>query len=148
MEFKNFILENETNMKDVNETLKKIPKKHKNLLKGYKYIFQPDNTLKNDSDHIGLVQDGPKTITLAAPWAYGREYTFLHEIGHIVWKHFVDKDLRSEWNEIVKKTKDLKQKDKQNIQELFCMAYSSCYCTKPISSYNHDEWIKFVEKLK
>ena len=143
MNFKTF-LESEYN-KEVKETLQKVPKKHQALVKGYKYKFQPGNTLKNDGEHIGFVDEENKVITIAAPWNYGREYTFLHEMGHLVWKYFMDKGLKKKWQKVLKNTKEEKQN--QGDEELFCMAYANHFAKNKISIHSHDEWDKFIKSI-
>ena len=131
-------------MSDVRKTLRKVPKKHSALIKGYKFIFQPDNSLKNDSDHIGYIDEEKKTITLAAPYNYGREFTLLHELGHCVWKYIVSEKHRKKWMEIVEKTKN---KQNQGAEELFSMGYASTYAKNKISIHDHPEWEKFIRDL-
>jgi len=144
MEFKNFLLESEKNMADVRATLLKIPAKHKALAKNYKFKFQKDNTLNGDDEHIGEIDDEKKVITIAAPWNYGREYTILHEIGHLIWKWMVNDKMKEKWGKIVKGTKD---KMNQNAEELFCMAYANTYAESKIKIHDHPEWEKFVKSI-
>src|SRR3990170_4679864 len=92
--------------KNIKTTLKKIPKKHQALLKGFKFKFLNGNTLKSDKNHVGYMMNNPKEIAVASPWNYPREFTFLHEIAHLIWEKFVDKDKRKEWKKIVKNTKN------------------------------------------
>ena len=132
-------------IRDSKKTLKKLPKSHQGLVKGYKFVFQPGNGLKGDSEHVGLIDEEKKTITVAAPWYYGREYTFLHEVAHLVWKYLVDKNLRHKWGETVKNTKDERQH--QGEEELFCMAYANYYAKNKIVIHTHDAWEKFIKKL-
>ena len=141
MEFRSFVEAQEA-MKDVKKTLIKLPKSHAALVKGYKYVFKGDNTL--DGDHIGELDTGKKKITVAAPWNYGRQYAILHEIGHAVWEHLVDDDKKKEWQRIVKSTKN---KQNQNAEELFCMAYADFYAKNKVVIHNHPEWEKFVRNL-
>jgi len=145
MEFRQFIETSEHVMKDVRQTLKKIPKKHSALIKGWKYKFQDGNGLKGDVEHIGYMDRAKKNITVASPWNYGRQYAFLHEIGHVVWENLVTDELKKEWTKIVKNTKEPKQN--QSLEELFCMAYANTYAKNKIVIHDHEEWDKFIKKL-
>ncbi len=144
--FKHFLLVelSKEQEKDIESSLAKLPKKHRELIKGYKFKFQPGNTLKGDGEHVGIINPVTKTVTIAAPWNYPREFTFLHELGHKVWEFFVNEKMRKEWDCIVKRTK---HKQKQNAEELFCMAYANHYAKNQIEIHNHPEWDKFVKKL-
>lgn len=96
MNFKNFIMLMEGYDQDLKKTLAKIPQQHRDLLRGYHFKFQTGSELKGDNKSIGLVDKKQKTITISAPWNYGREYTVLHEIGHLVWETLDDqKDRKS-----------------------------------------------------
>ena len=141
MNFKEFLIESE--MTDVRKTLGKIPKVHKALLHGYKYKFEKGNTL--DGDHVGEIDEKNKTVSLAAPWNYGREFTFLHELAHAVWKNYCSAQLRKEWSKIVKDTKAPHQH--QGDEELFCMAYATTYAKNKIVIHSHPEWEKFIKRL-
>jgi hypothetical protein len=143
MEFKTFLNESEENA-DVQSTLRKIPKSHRKLVAGFEFKFQPGNTLKQDKNSIGEIDEEKKTITVCAPWNYGRQFTFLHEIGHLVWKYVMDKKLRDGW----KKAYDaVKHKQGQGMEELFCMAYANYYAKNKVEIHNHDGWLKFIQNL-
>lgn len=145
--FKYFFTESQDNpFADLKKSLLKIPASHRKLMRGYKYAFEKGNTLKGDSDHIGFNDLRHKSIKIAAPWNYGREFAFLHEVGHSVWLHYIEHSpkLKKEWESIVKKTKD---KVDQNIEEIFCHAYASTYCKNKIEVHNHKEWEAFVKKI-
>ena len=144
MNFKLFLEGVENHTKDVKKTLRKIPKKHYDLIKKYKIEFQPNNTLKGDSDHIGFIDEEKNKIKIAAPWNYGREFTLLHEIAHAVWKYKVSKEKKEEWEKIVKQTKN---KQNQNDEELFCMAYANYYAKHKVEIHNHENWNKFIKSL-
>ena len=131
--------------KDLKKTLGKIPELHRKMASRYKFVFQPENELKGDKEHIGIIDNEKKTITVAAPWNYGREYTVLHEIGHLVWNGLLDREGQKEWERIVKQTRD-RQKG-QNAEELFCMAYANAYANHQVVVHTHDEWEKFIKKL-
>ncbi len=142
--FKNFINEATEEEKNVRDTLKKVPKKHTDLIKGYKYRWQAGCTLKGDDEHIGIINPNTKTITIAAPWRYGREFTLLHELAHQVWAAFVDEKHRKEWKGIVARTK---HKMKQNDEELFAMSYADHFASNKIVIHHHPEWNDFVKKI-
>lgn len=156
MDFKLFLENMEEYQKDIKNILKNIPKNHANLIKNYKINFEPTNTLKNDSDHIGFIDEENKIIKIAAPWNYSRCFTVLHEVAHAVYKYKLDKKLKKEWNEIVKNTKQ-KQKQSlpkkcqsaisQNSEELFCMAYASFYSKHSVNTYENKIWRNFIEKI-
>jgi hypothetical protein len=131
-------------MKDVEETFKHIPKEHAALMKGYKFIFQADNTLKNDKDHIGVIDDKEKTVTLAAPYNYSREFTTLHELAHLVFRTFLTKELVKQWNDIIKKDK---HGVKDTSEEIFCHCYANNYVANPVEKYDVPEWNKFIKKV-
>lgn len=142
MDFKDFLIESED--KDLKTTLAKLPKKHQKLLKGYEFKFQSGNSLTGDNGHVGVIDDHKKTITVAAPWFYPREFTVLHEVGHLVWKHCMDKNMKMQWSKIVKSTKN-KQKD--NDEELFCHAYAATYSKNSPDIHDHEKWTNFIRKL-
>jgi hypothetical protein len=144
MNFTKFLIESDLN--DIKNTLSKVPAKHAALLKGYKFIFEKGNCLRGDSEHIGCIDEKKKTVTIAAPWNYGREFTLLHELAHAVWKYFVNEDQQKEWSKIVKKT-NLAKKDTQNIEELMCHAYANFYCKNNINKYYYTSWEKFIKNL-
>jgi hypothetical protein len=140
MNFKEFLIE--SNLSDVHKTLRKLPNSHSELVKGYKFQFDSNNTLKNDNKHVGVIDGEKKTITIAAPWNYGREYTLLHEIAHLVWKKFISSELRKKWAKIVAQTKD---KLKDTDEELFSMAYANFYANNKIEIHTHPTWEQFVK---
>lgn len=142
--FKSFFLEASEQEKDIKRTLAKLPKSHSILIKGYKFKWESGNTLKAHDDHVGIINPNNKTITVAAPWNYGREFTLLHELGHKVWENFIDKEMQKEWIGIVKKTK---HKSQQNAEELFCMAYANHFAKNKIEIHNHPNWDSFVKKV-
>jgi hypothetical protein len=144
VQFRHFITESEKGEADVKKTLAKLPDSHRKLAEPFKIKFEAGNTLKGDAGHVGCIDDEKMTITVAAPWSYGREYTFLHEIGHLIWKHFMDEKRQKEWAGIVKRTKE---KAKDNNEELFCMAYASFYANKPVSIHDHPHWDDFIRRL-
>ena len=150
LNFKLFLMESGTFESDLRETLKKIPKKHQNLIKGWKFKAHPENTIKGDKKSCGLIDEKKKTITVASPWNYGREYTFLHEIGHLVWKYLMPEEKREKWAQTTEVIRSKNKKNKsldQNDEELFCMAYAASYCNQPVVAFDHDSWIDFIKKI-
>lgn len=152
LDFKIFLLEKTEEEKNIEDTLKKIPKSHALLIKGFKFKFNKGNTLNNDDEHVGVIDPSKNTVTLAGPWSYGREFTFLHELAHKVWASLINENLRKKWKEIVKATKNTKNTKKedalnQNEEELFCHAYSNYYTNHPLVIYDFKEWKDFIKKL-
>lgn len=156
MNFKLFLEKTEFYTQDVKKTLGKIPKDHANLIKNYKIKFEPENTLKNDSNHIGFIDEKNKKIRVAAPWNYSRSFTFLHEIGHAVWKYKLDEKQKKEWAKILKSTKEKQKKNlpkesrdalNQDVEEIFCMAYASKYSKHPIITYTNKDWDSFIARI-
>lgn len=133
----------EEEFNNVNDLLSSLPLNHKKLLNGFEFIYTPNNTLKNDKNHIGYIHK--KRIVVSAPWNYSRKFTTLHEIAHLVWEHLIKKDEKNKWKKIVKRTKN---KQKQNPEELFCMAYA-CYYSKDHCPriHDHKEWIEFIKGI-
>jgi len=151
MRFKEFLLhEAEGHIKesgDVNQTLKKLPKMHQKLLKGYTFSFQANNTLKGDGGHIGSNDLDTKTIEIAAPWNYGREFALLHEIGHVIFMYLIEphKHRTEQWEKIVRNTKA--EKVNQIAEELFCHAYANTYAKNKVLVHNHPTWERFIKSL-
>ena len=141
MNFKQFI---ESKNPDLDATLHKLPKKIQALLKGYKYTFTPDNSLKNDKGHVGVIDKDKKTIIISAPWNYGRELALLHEVGHLVWENLVSKEQKKEWILIVRGTKD---KQDQSPEELFSFAFANHYVHMKVEIHSHPTWEKFIKKI-
>lgn len=146
-------LENEE-QENVKAMISKLPKGHQKLLNGYKFKYTPGNTLKGDDDHIGYIHKD--RIVVAAPWNYGREFTTLHEIAHLVWEYKMTPKLKKEWSEVVSKTNKqqiLNQHPrgqaalKQNDEEIFAMAYAATYTKHPPKTYLNTEWQKFIKSL-
>lgn len=148
MEFRKYLTEGSKGEKDVKRTLLRIPAEHRAFVKDYKFVFQPTNCLRGDNEHIGLIDEKKKTITIAAPWNYGREYTLLHEVGHAVWKYVLDGEKRAEWKKLLRPIKSSNKKDlNQNDEEIFCMAYAQAYAKNGLEKYDHDELVDFVRGL-
>lgn len=132
---------------DVEKTLSKLPKAHRELVKGFKITFEPGNTLKGDKGHVGVIQTDPKPeIRVASPWNYGREFTFLHEVGHLVYEKYVrGTPLEKQWAAICKRTKN--KKPGEPPEENFCHAYGNEYGKNQVVIHTHPEWSKFIRKL-
>lgn len=149
MEFRRFLTEGKKGEDDVKKTLGRIPKSHRELVKGYKFKFQPSNTLKGDRGHIGFIDEENKTITIASPWNYGREFTLLHEIGHAVWKYRLDDGDRKRWKDAVKEAKKSNREGlDQNEEETFCMAYAQAYAKNKMVKYDHEGLVEFARKVR
>lgn len=146
MNFTTFLNITENYDKDLKITLNKIPASHRKIISPFKFIFQPGNELNGDGNHIGVIDNEKKTITVAAPWRYGREYTVLHEIGHLIYSLLLTDELKKKWAKISKDT-PMKAKDRQGAEELFCMAYASYYVANKIDKFVHHTWEKFVKNL-
>lgn len=148
MDFRHYIKESAEVDGDVKRTLKKIPAEHAKLVRGYKFVFQPSSCLKGDSKHIGLIDEKNKTITISAPWNYGREYTLLHEVGHAVWKYAVDDGKKAEWKKLLAPVRRKNKRDlNQNDEEIFCMAYAQAYAKNKLEKYDHEDLVDFVKEL-
>lgn len=144
-DFKTF-LETGNNGKnsDISDTLKKLPKRQQALLKGYEFKFQSGNSLKGDGDHVGYNDLQKKIICVAAPWRYSRQFTILHEIGHVIWDDLLTPEQKKQWESISKKGS---QKLKQNAEELFCMCYANFYSDRPLTHFCDPKWDKFISNL-
>lgn len=154
MNFSQFLLEAEEEERNIKAMLGKLPKKHAALMKGFKFKYVPGNTLNGDDEHIGLIKG--KTVTVAGPWNYSREFTTLHEIAHMVWEKLMDDCKKKEWSKLVSSTKNkhvsaLKKNNiksdplKQNDEELFCMSYAAAYSKHPSVIWHHTAWIDFIK---
>lgn len=138
--FKLFVEAQTEEEKNVQALIKKLPKGHQKLLKGYKFKYQGGNTLKGDDGHIGVIFKDK--ITVAAPWNYGREFTTLHEIAHLVWEYKMTPELKKEWNTISKKNP---KQNQDNSEENFAMAYACHYAKHKVKVHDHPEWHNFIK---
>jgi hypothetical protein len=131
---------------DTKTALKKLPKPHQKLVKDYKFKAEDGCTLKHYPDSIGLISlnGKEKIIKVAAPWHYGREFAFLHEIGHLVWQNLLSKEQKEKWKTIANNTKN---KLDQNTEELFCHAYAATYSKHPPTIHSHPSWVNFIKKI-
>lgn len=149
MDFRQFLTEGKKRDDDVEKTLRKIPKAHRDLVRSYRFVFQPSNTLKGDDGHVGFIDEDKKTITIAAPWNYGREYTLLHEIGHAVWKYRMDEKDKANWKRVLSPVRKANRKDiNQNDEEIFCMSYAQAYANNKMKKYDHEALVSFARKVK
>ena len=135
--------EQESNIKD---TLKKLPPAHQALVGQYKIKWHGDNTLAGDDGHIGIVNPNTNTMTIAAPWNYGREYTFLHEVGHKVWEKFIGPypERVAEWKKILAQNP---HRMKQNAEELWCMNYANHFAKNKIVVHTHPAWEAYMKNF-
>lgn len=134
----------EEEQQDIARTLGKIPPSHAALVKGFKWKFHAGNTLNGDEKHVGYMDRQEKEIAIAGPWNYGREFTILHEIGHRVWEGFVPPEMKLLWLKIVANTKN---RQNQEPEELFCMAYANRYAKNKIVIHDHPAWHKFIDSV-
>lgn len=152
--FRDYLHESEE-ADNVKAMIRNLPKGHAALLDGYKFKYQGGNTMKGDDGHIGQIFKDK--ITVAAPWNYGREFTTLHEIAHLVYEYLMTSELKKKWAELVKTTKQQHVKDvkkvnqkvdalAQNPEELFCMAYAATYAKHKPVVYSNLAWIEFIKK--
>src|SRR5262249_38344282 len=123
-----------------------LPASHRALVRGFAIKFVNQPTIPGDDQHIGKVQDKPtKSITLAAPSFYPREFALLHEIGHLVWNKFVKgTGLEKKWLTIYKNTKG---RVRQNAEECMCHAYASYYGHNKVEKHNFPAWDEFIRNL-
>lgn len=142
--FKSF-LEGQEEQNDIKKTLSRLPERHRRFLRGFTLSFQGSNTLNGDNQHVGVIQTHPRPhITIAAPWNYPREWVFLHEIAHMVYEKMMTHELRQQWAHIVAQTPN---KQDQNPEELFCMAYANAYAKHKIRIHDHPEWDRFIKEM-
>ena len=139
LKFKIFLNESESDLKD---TISVLPEKHAKLLDGVKVKYTCGNTLDFDKKHVGQIKNNKMIVS--APWNYSRQFTTLHEIGHLVWCQ-LDNSKKEEWKKIVKKIKT-KIKEK-NTEELFCMAYANYYSKHKLVIYSNKYWEDFIKSL-
>lgn len=132
---------------EVEDSLEKLPKSHRTLTKGYKFKFESGCTLKGEKDAIGMIHlndNKKKEIHVASPWRYGREFAMLHEVAHLVYEKFCDKEWQEAWKKVVKKNK---KRLKQNCEELWCHAYANHFVANKVVIHTHPDWDKYMEKF-
>lgn len=128
---------------DVKDTIESLPKCFQKLVKGFKVKFLSTDTLPKNKENIGYIQ-GDK-IVVCNPYYYSRQFTFLHEIGHMVYTYYIHKTkFEQEWKDILSKVKN---KINQNAEEQFCHFFASFYCRYPLVKHSHPEYEKFFKKL-
>lgn len=130
--------------RDIARTLSKIPPRHRELVRGYDWKFHSGNTLNGDDEHIGYMDDQQKVIAIAGPWNYGREFAVLHEIAHRIWEKLIPQEIKQQWERVIANTQD---KQDQEPEELFCMAYANHYAKNKITIHDHPEWHQFIDRL-
>ncbi len=128
--------------KNLQDTIKKLPQKYKDLLKNFNIKLTCKNTLNGDKNHIGYINKFD--IEVAAPWNYGREFTFLHEVAHLVFEKVITDKQKSEWKKLAK---FYKGKPKMNSEELFCMVFANTYANHHVETYNHPKLVNFIKSL-
>ena len=141
--FKGFVKEDE----DVAKTLRKIPPHHQALVRGYKFVFEPGNTLHGDKGHVGMIVSRPrKLVRIAGPWRYSREFTVLHEIAHLVYEMYVrGTPVEKKWADVALNTPGRKMDEPA--EELFCHAYAAMFADHPPGIHRHQEWIRFLKNV-
>lgn len=142
--FKYFFEQTAEQEENIKKTLNKLPKKHSGLIKGYKIKWQCDNVLDGDDEHVGIINPNDRTITVAAPYSFGREFTFLHEIGHLVFNKFCSTKWKEKWAKIVKKNPN---RQKQNDEELWCMCYANHFVKHKIVVHTHPAWEAYMKEF-
>ena len=141
--FKEFVTEED---EDVGKTIAKLPPHHQELVKGYKFLFEPGNTLKGDDGHVGMIVNKPKkVIRIAAPWRYGREFTLLHEISHLVYEVYIKgTSLEKEWEKLAFSVPN--RKKDEPAEELWCHSFAAHFCKYPPLIHYHKVWDDFIKK--
>ena len=141
MSFKQFF-EAEEEVNNVKAMLDKLPSKHRELVKDFKFRYVSGNTLDGDNQHIGVIEKD--IITVAAPWNYGREWVTIHEIAHQIFEKFCTSKWKKLWSKVVKQNP---KRQRQNDEELWCMAYSCHFAKHKIEVHNHPTWDAYMEKF-
>lgn len=140
--FIQFVEQKSEEEKNLQKTISKLPDRYQKLLKNFNIKLTCKNTLNNDKNHIGVIHK--YDIEVAAPWNYGREFTFLHEVAHLIWEKLLDSDDKKEWKNL---SKFYKNQPKMNNEELFCMFFASTYATHQIETYSQPKLVKFIKNL-
>lgn len=141
--FKDFVTEDE----DVAKTIARLPMQCQKLVKGYKVQFEPHNTLKGDKGHVGMITNTPeKLIRIASPWRYGRQFTLLHEIGHLAYEAYIrGTPLEKKWEKLAFSVEN--RKKDESAEELWCHSFAAVYCDHPPAIHYHPEWVRFIKNL-
>jgi hypothetical protein len=136
---------------ETEKSLTNLPKKHRELVKDYRFRFENGVNLKGYPDSIGLIHLGnpdKKIIQIAAPWRHSREFATLHEVAHKVYEKLMTDKLRKKWSNLVKKTELHKDAAKEkNDEELFAHHYAQYYCNNKVVRYDHPELLDFIKNL-
>ena len=140
--FIQFVEQKSEEEKNLQATIGKLPKRHKELLRNFTIKLTCKITLNGDKNHIGFINKFD--IEVAAPWNYGREFTFLHEAGHLIWEKIITNKQKNEWKRLAHLYKG---KPKMNLEELFCMHYASAYAKHHIETYNNPKLVNFIKSL-
>lgn len=140
--FIQFVEQKSEEEKNLQKTIAKLPEKYQKLLKNFNIKLTCKNTLNSDKNHIGVIHKFD--IEVAAPWNYGREFTFLHEVAHLIWEKLITKNQKKEWKKLAKL---YKHKPKMNEEELFCMFFASTYATHQIETYSQPKLVSFIKNL-
>lgn len=140
--FIQFVEQKSEEEKNLQNTIAKLPKKYQKLLKSFNIKLTCKNTLNGDEDHIGVIHKFD--IEVAAPWNYGREFTFLHEIAHLIWEKSITNEQKKEWKNLARLYKG---KPKMDEEELFCMFFASNYANHRIETYNNPKLINFIKSI-
>ena len=131
---------------DVNlqDTLRRLPAAHRAMALRYRYRLQPGNTLRGDDDNVGELDPRNKVVTVAGPWRYGREFTVLHEIGHLVWER-LRPEQKKHWQALA--APHLKKLGQNSAEEAFAMLYAQAYAANKLVRYDVRDLVAFVKRL-
>ena len=137
------------------KSLDKLPKRHQDLLKDYKFKFESGVNLKDYPDSVGVIHLGnpdKKLVQIAAPWRHSREFAMLHEVGHRIFEKLMTSELKKKWTNLVKKIRPLIKKEdsvvgKQDDEEIFAHSYAQYYCHNKMSKFAHKELQNFIKNL-
>lgn len=140
--FIQFVEQKSEEEKNLQKTIAKLPEKYQKLLKNFNIKLTCKNTLNSDKNHIGVIHKFD--IEVAAPWNYGREFTFLHEVAHLIWEKLITKNQKKEWKKLARLYKG---EPKMNDEELFCMFFASTYANHRIETYNQTKLVSFIKNL-
>jgi len=140
--FIQFVEQKSEEEKNLQKTIAKLPEKYQKLLKNFNIKLTCKNTLNGDKDHIGVIHKFD--IEVAAPWNYGREFTFLHEVAHLIWEKLITEDQKKEWKRLAPLYKN---KPKMNEEELFCMFFASVYANHHVKTYSQPKLTAFIKNL-
>jgi len=127
---------------DIAKTLERLPPAHRDLLRNCKLRLQGGNTLSGDQDNIGYWDRKNDRICVAAPWHYGREFTFLHEIGHQVWENLPQR-IQAAWVKAVRSEDQIRSPE-----ETFCMVYANVYAKHKLQTFAMPHLERFVKRLE